>query len=189
MPPRWKAISRRTWLRVGYGAVALVASVLLVLGGTALFRWAWPAAGARAENRSNARIPEEELVKRYILNNAEDPKAVEFVRWGPHMTRQEWQELWKEAGLALDDPRWREGDRKELAAVDMIVRVVYRSPDALLLAQEGKKGIKTNDELFIVSGKMVVPPMSLFSPKAAGDDWKKTLRKNLAKLFPAINTE
>jgi hypothetical protein len=55
--------------------------------------------GAVAEERAEARTGAEELVRRYIVNNAKDGKAVRFVRWGPHMTGKELVALYEEGVL------------------------------------------------------------------------------------------
>ncbi len=55
--------------------------------------WGWntrgrffaPAAVVRPEVRKSPRTPEEEAVQRFVLANANDPKSVEFDRWGPHL--------------------------------------------------------------------------------------------------------
>lgn len=66
------------------------AGLALVVGGCALLVLAAvllaqrPARVDLAEKRSAPRGREEEIVRAYILNNADDPKSVTFSTWGPH---------------------------------------------------------------------------------------------------------
>jgi hypothetical protein len=115
---------------------------LLVLGAVAalpllamLFACVWlgfraviPPAGAVAEKRSRTRTGEEELVKRFILNNSGDADAVVFLSWGPHLTDKEMQDLLAEAGLdqlVKGEPEWEKWEKMRPAS---FIRVCYRDP-------------------------------------------------------------
>jgi hypothetical protein len=105
-------------------------------------------AGVIAENRSQTRTDHEELVKRFILGRYGDEKApkIEFLTWGPHMSKQEWLDLLDEAGLReeLKRDRWHQDDLSEMEALDAVIRVCYRLPEG-----------ETKDQLFLVKGKIV----------------------------------
>jgi hypothetical protein len=119
------------------------------------------------------------LVKRYILNNADRPERVEFLRWGPHLYNDEWVALVKESGVE----RPKEVGPPE-ADLDVIVRVVHRA--------EVDHWTREFDELFVVRRKLVLPLCRLLGPfyqTEIGDDWKTKLRKELAKTFPAIKVD
>src|SRR5262249_6735410 len=96
LPPRRR---RRVWPLVVAGLVLLVGLAVglrfLLTGGH------WRDAGQVAENRSHTRTDQEELVKRYILRQQkdEDVSRVEFLTWGPHMSKHEWLDLLDEAGM------------------------------------------------------------------------------------------
>ncbi|HJT78209.1 MAG TPA: hypothetical protein VJ739_13480 [Gemmataceae bacterium] len=176
------------------GTVAAVIAVA-VRAVPALF----PPAGAVAEDRPNPRSQEEELVRRFVVNNAEDAKAVRFLRWGPHMTGDELLALIKESGvegLVTDEAKAREAAKK-LKTVTL-VRVRYRDPNAFpgvgpmpflpVPAPAGDTGKRDepHDCIFVVMGKLVYPTAI---PNAEGDRWKAAFRKQLAKVFPAIDAE
>jgi hypothetical protein len=131
-------------------------------------------------------MDEEELVKRFILNNADDEKKVRFLVWGPHMPAAEMKGLLEEAGITelaeLVPPEKRQ-QLKELEAVRGIYRVRYEGPR--FIGQFGMihdTSIDTHDTLFLVVGKIVIP-----ISEEASDDWKQKVRKELSKFFPGIN--
>jgi hypothetical protein len=155
------------------GVLCVVGLAILGGGSWALFRHLYPPPGAKAEARERTRWPEEELVRRYIVNNAEDPGAVVFTKWGPHMTRQEFTDLLEEA---VGKEHITAAMRSETP--DMLVRVVYR---------ERRGGQETSrDEVYGVLGKLVTP-LGLFNlQNQDGDNWKVEARKRMAKVFPAV---
>jgi hypothetical protein len=120
------------------------------------------------------------LVRRWIINNAEDPKEVEFVKWGPHMSGQEWEDMLKEAGVS-------HLPRGPLDRFDAMIRVTYRKPMSFSFAEENPRQKVLHDHVFVVQGKIVIlSPLSFF---LAGDDWKKNFRKEMARMFPGIDVE
>jgi hypothetical protein len=97
---------RRYWRRLLLGMVAVLPALaivgvlirLLSTGG-----YIGPA-GQTPENRSQARTDEEELVERYIQNNADlGAGKVKFLTWGPHLDKQEMSKMLEEAGAELSD--------------------------------------------------------------------------------------
>jgi hypothetical protein len=65
----------------------------------------------------------EELVKRFILNNAKDEKVVEFVSWGPHLTDADFAALLDEAGADKAKEKPWAGMRPA-----SFIRVCYKNP-------------------------------------------------------------
>jgi DNA-directed RNA polymerase subunit RPC12/RpoP len=179
---------------------SVLASVVITaaVGGVAWWgaRGLFPAPGSVAEARSDPRTDAEELVKRWVVNNAQDPKAITFKRWGPHMTGRELAELFREAGL--DGLVWTEQDRKkwrELAKEADSITIVrvqwddphWRPPLPVALAGPGDAPGQPHqdDALFLVYKKLVLP--IAFGMNEHGDDWKKDFRREMAKVFPAID--
>jgi hypothetical protein len=172
--------------------------VLLVLGAAVFgLRVLFPPAGLQAEQRSRTRLPEEELVKRYILNNAEDPGSVTFLTWGPHLTRDEILALQQEAGiddLARLFPNEMKGV-EDAKKIRVIIRVRFkgrvREPWMWLIPFPGIWDDKTtlpegvHDYCFTVVGDKLV---GVLARNDEGDGWKEAVRRELAKRFPAINT-
>jgi hypothetical protein len=161
-------------------------------------------AGRVPEDRPAPRTDEEELVKRFIINNSSDPKRVQFVRWGPHMSREEFVELAKEAGLdELIPSRDKEAVKERLAAFHGFIRVRFRGPESLRIgagfavfggsgagpeSDKPPRKIVDHDYLFAVYAKFVIPVES-FDKVEEGDNWKKTARKNFSKILPGIDPE
>jgi hypothetical protein len=113
-----------------------------------------------SDQRSFARGAEERTVRDYVLDNAHDPKSVEFDRWGPH-------DLAGDLGLT-------EQLQAGTAPGEQVVRVRYRASNP-----SGAKQL--HDELFVVrKGKAV----GRFS-NDAGDEWKDRWQKSLAATKPA----
>jgi hypothetical protein len=179
---------------------------LFVAAMVVLIRTAEPEPGAVAEKRGRTRIEEEELVKRFILNNAKDEKAVKFTRWGPHMLRKDYDKLMEEAGplaqgvipmagvLQQRDGKLIPGPLVPGGALPSgLIRVCYHDPNdkgGLVITGIRIEGLVPNrgadgerDYIFTVSNKMVI----WAAPNHDGDGWKVKLRKNLAKMFPGIN--
>lgn len=132
-------------------ALALVGLVIrvLLMGG-----YVGPA-GQGPENRSHARTDEEELVKRFILNNADKyADKVKFLTWGPHMEEKELQELTQETSegqlslivlgrvdmkLLEDVPALREVgfSRTSKEPIRAIIRVRYEGPAGIAVSRGG----------------------------------------------------
>ncbi len=151
-------------------------------------------AGSTAEERSDTRLPEEELVKRFIRNNSLAPREVEFLRWGPHMLDKDLAALFEEAGI---EPAVEEkagvAEVQELRPLSL-VRVTYRDPNNTIMFSQFGGFLRTPERwnpegdtfdrvFFAVGGKIVVP----CGDNKQGDDWIELARKDLAKVFPAID--
>jgi hypothetical protein len=139
----------------------------------------------------------EELVRRLILDNARDQAGnVEFLTFGPHMSRAEIEALFEEAGTdskprTTGDVRsksplrlfnLRGADAIILRGADAIIRVRYfaNDPPPFEGPEEEKPKDGIHDELFIVNGKEVGPA------GFGSDDWKLKLRDDLSKVFPGV---
>jgi hypothetical protein len=160
-------------------------------------------AGETAENRSHTRTSEEEMVKRFILNNTEGVADITFLTWGPHMLPDEVEQLRKDADSPLGSrsivPTWGLADPDKIPAV---LRVKYRVRiragaservvrDGPVLRGDWKPGEEhICDELFVVAGGLILPGLGSWSNigenVTASDDWKKAYRKELATTFPGI---
>jgi hypothetical protein len=102
----------------------------------------------KAEARAKPKAAEEELVKEYVLTNADDPDSVEFARWGPH-------DLNSELGI-----RWPPFGNDFLPTKG--VRVAYRANNEF--------GAKTlRDQIFFIQDGKVVWAI----PNKSGDNWKE----------------
>jgi hypothetical protein len=187
---------------------ALIFCGLVALLGLFLGLAGWTRTGQRAEQRSGTRLDEEDLVRRYVLNNSEDPKSVEFLVWGPHLLRAEFLALVRQGGideLARREPRavaatlatFFRVPTTDLDPFAAVVRVRFRGPEwadwgpaghaqALRRALFEKGGPKeiVNDCLYTVYGNQVV----FVGVNREGDGWKSALRRELARSFPAIDT-
>jgi hypothetical protein len=206
---RWAATCVVVALAAGVCGVA----VRLVMTGGYL-----RGAGQVPEDRPHARVADEELVERFIRNNADDWAEVEFLCWGPHLTPAENLALAQEAGT----DRWAESlpvapyqkERHErLKTAEpfrAIVRVRYRASGVPLWWFGMKIPVSnpherfTRDELFWVQGKAVIPLGTIpgenghwrmhswlqeAPDKKVGDQWKQNLRRCLAKEYPGIEVE
>jgi hypothetical protein len=175
-------------------------------------------AGQVPEQRPHPRNSEEELVNRFILNNAAEGADVEFQCWGPHMTPAEERTLAQEAGtdrwaeslIELAYQKKHDDLLKTAEPFRAIVRVRYRASGVPLWwfgmkipAANSHQKI-TRDELFWVQGKLVVPLgpvpwengrwhkvswLEEAPDKKVGDQWKRNLRRCLAANFPGIEVE
>jgi hypothetical protein len=163
-----------------------------------------------AETRSEPKIDAEALVKAHIVNNAKDNKA-EFTKWGPHMSGAELVDLYREGVVVGSPTDAQQAEMKELAGVTL-VRVCYRTGGWKLVQvksyEPGMRNPQPNisterqpveveyDEVFLVQGKSVALSIPQFHNDSydlhglpfakAGDDWKKTYRRELAKTHPAV---
>ena len=186
----------RRWLVRGGALAGLLAVGLIALLVTKAVS---PAVGSVAEAREEPRIEAEELVKRYILNNAADAKAVKFLRWGPHMTPEEVRALRREAG-AEKDAMWDATFMTRLFPADFanpfptphIVRVSWKDPNYKPLLRDENAAPAVRDSLFAVVDRQVNPWHWNIGhrvwgiDKGAGDEWKVAMRRELAKTYPAI---
>jgi hypothetical protein len=137
-------------------------------------------------------LPQEEAVKAFILDNANDPKSVELAKWGPHDLKAEvglrpkhWLFFYYRGGSLKGDERTKrllkalnyalERLRTEAEAMPgqatPVVRVRFR------LANE-MGGRELHDALFLVTGKMVLP----LGDNNLGDNWQGTWKKLAPKL-------
>lgn len=189
--------SRRFWLGVvAFLPALLIAALVVRLVSTGGYI---RPAGQVPEKRSHPRTDEEELVKRYILNNADkDADKIKFLTWGPHMSKKELLGLMQEAGIVELAEIWgkfKQEDIKKWELFKAIIRVRYEGPERIWslpflgapVDQTGKR--KTYDGLFIVYGKLVIPlpfRTGLSNEEINNDNWKKKFRIELSKRFPGI---
>lgn len=167
-------------------------TVLLALGllggaviGGAL--WLRPAPGIFAENRDYTRMAEEEIVRRYILNNSDQPEKIRFLAWGPHMAAAEMNDLTRQAGLDAIRTLLKQKPTDNVPEGVCIIRVVYEGDSKVLgpLWIHTNFGSNPHDHLFVVLAGKLVQLAGLES----GNDWKKKLRKQLAKTYPGIEID
>jgi hypothetical protein len=117
-----------------------------------------------AGKRPGARTEQEELVRRWLVRNSGKSAPVEFLGWGPHMTKPEWEALWREAEAAPPHP------------ADALTRVRFRG--------RWWGQVKTHDLVFVVQGRTV-----LGGAYPGGPDWKKNLRNDLGREYPGVHVE
>jgi hypothetical protein len=145
-----------------------VAVPVLLVGGALLVYALLPRAVTRPENRGHARNALEALVRDSILNSSPDPKAVEFLVWGPHATNAEWRALWAEAGIAKGE------ELLECAVVRVRYRDVKRVPVSLIPEPPADKAERvTYDRLYLIARTQV---MDFGEGK---DDWREDMRRKL----------
>jgi hypothetical protein len=140
-----------------------------------------------AEQRKDSRLPEELLVKKYILDYTNDPKSVEFDRWGPHVLKNacwgEFSEILahdaeESRNLALiisdrESPPYIVATRQKKPA--KLIRVFYRGNNAL--------GAKVAaDQIYVIQdNKVVYALVNIWG----GDDWTRPLKDKAPKEKPA----
>jgi hypothetical protein len=131
----------------------------------------------------------EELVRTFILDNSRDQAGnVEFLTFGPHMSRAEIEALFEEAGT--DSKPRTTGDVRSkspmrlfnLRGADAVIRVRYFAKDLPPFEgpEEEKPKDGIHDELFLVSGKEIAPA------GFGSDDWKLKLRDGMSKVFSGV---
>jgi hypothetical protein len=160
----------------------VVLLLIVVVAGVIGVRIIWPPAGSVPEDRGHTRTSEEELVRRYILNNSKHPDEVEFLRWGPHLSREEFEGVIRKGGVDLQEVhQYFRGE----ADFDYAVRVRFRADfyeigDVhIFLGETPTK--KSHDYIFRIDGKAVRVMLN-------GDDgWKKNFMTGLARVWPSIN--
>lgn len=133
---------------------------------------------AEAEKRAEPRTEAERLVATSIRRNSEGP--VEFLEWGPHLTRGEVEAVSREAG----DDGGSISSARLAGRYDLVVRVLYRPHDA---AENVDDPVRTRegfyDEVYGVTkhGKILESNVN-----PAGADWKRVWRKALEKVYPRL---
>jgi hypothetical protein len=166
------------------GIVCIVVLLLIVVvAGVIGVRIIWPPAGSVPEDRGHTRIAEEELVKRYIRNNSKHPDQVEFLRWGPHLSREEFERAIRKGGV---DPQEVHLSYDGETAFDYAIRVRFRAdlindPADLYLLVGEVPTKKTHDYVFRVVGKRV------FWWLAGNDEWKGKFMTRVARHFPSVD--
>jgi hypothetical protein len=110
--------------------------------------------GTTAEARSEPRGREEEIVKNWVMEHADDPRSVAFAKWGPHDFKgvlygleQEWR---RKTGRAWDTHlapaapgngvlrlRWREKNR--LGALTLHDRIFYLKDGRVVHNRDNEK--------------------------------------------------
>ena len=105
--------------------------------------------GAPAAHDGRPSTPEEETVRRRVLDQANAPESVTFEKWGPHLAAVEWRHMTAGAG-----PQ------------GAVCRVVWRD-------RTPSGGTVRKDAIFIVRGGMA----ELLETNPQGDDWAEFLRR------------
>jgi hypothetical protein len=172
------------WLPI----VAVVAAVVVSPLAFALCWRSLPPEGAEPEDRSYPRRPEEERVAAFILGAAKKPKAVQFLRWGPHMPGKELTTLFSERGVYELQPTMYQETRHGQV---YILRVCFTDPnDHGFLAPLGDDFAEplqppshVHDRLYILFGLVVHPLRN----NLAGDQWKQYARQNIGQLAMSIH--
>jgi hypothetical protein len=123
-----------------------------------------------AEQRSSSRGKEESLVRKWVLETANDPSSVEFDRWGPHDLNVKYGTAYLLGGVPVvlaDNQEARAvafaGDGKQPSK---IIRVRFREKNT-----KGAKQMK--DWLIEIQGEKIVH----VETNIAGDDWRIPLLK------------
>jgi hypothetical protein len=195
--------NRRTGLGIALGALMVVGAGLWIPD----VLWI-PDFRIRSSRMSTDTTTEAEaLVKTFLKKQADEQGlTIQFLKFGPHMTREEITVLVSEAGVELGRglPETVEGCvlmmlnqadcvvrvRMTLDQADRVIRVRERG---LYLIPDGRggywtdeppwtnkpsKGVFVYDQLFLVRGNIVEPEGK------GSDDWKTDLRKGLFAGFP-----
>ncbi len=125
----------------------------------------------------------ETSVKAYILDNADDPDSVKFVKWGPHATRTEKQDLaWgpvKDNFSHLNTTLEKSLERATDLAADkalwpvLVIRVRYR-------LRNNFGGLELHDTLFVAKGAAIIP----IGDTQGGDTWAAVMDKKKARETP-----
>jgi hypothetical protein len=150
----------------------------------ALFWRFLPPVGAEPEDRSDPRRSEEEWVSTFILGASKNPKAVEFIRWGPHMPGTELMALFRDR--AIDQLRPTMYQKMQTGSV-YIVRVCFKDPNDCgifaplepLFVQAPREPSHVHDRLYIVFNKQARPLQDNF----AGDQWTQDVQHHLTGLI------
>jgi hypothetical protein len=174
-------------------SLALLAFVLLVFcggaGGLLLWKWGSAPAADKAEARSTPHGKEEEAVKKYILDHANDPKSVEFVTWGPHDLKGELAALAKEVSRVSDELNGvrLENEKAQAKTQNIHVPAAPGFPKAkredtsgpilrVRWREKNKAGaLEVYDSLFTVRDGKVIDA----TPQRNGDEWLVKMRDTL----------
>ena len=159
-PPSPVGKNSLRWLvlaAVGVAAVCL--SACCGAGGLLLWRWGSQPAGDKAEVRSRTRSLEEELVKKYVLDHANDAKSVEFATWGPHSLKDE-----------LGFPSEEVGQQKAEQGFAAL-RLCWR--------EKNRAGaLERHDSIFFVRNSKVHHAF----PNQDGDDWIPAAQERMVQM-------
>lgn len=162
--------------------------LVLVLAVTAgLAWWFWPQITAAVrEGRSytekgeSGRLStEEQLVRRHILDRADDPSSVEFAQWGPHATKGELT-----ARKVYSHIKWQDGD-EGVDTPAVLIRVVYREKNKLGALERHESvfqvegGKLTDYPRFLVTRNGRAVPLSIVP--SAGDDWIERTKESVKR--------
>jgi hypothetical protein len=110
------------------------------------------AIGQKAEERSEPKTAEERLVKKYIVDHANDPDSLRFVKWGPHDPDRKLSATLPGKFTGLPDGYY--------------VRVCYR-------AKNHNGAMQFYDALVVVQGARVKGAVG----NGYGDDWQEHFDK------------
>ncbi len=135
-------------------------------------------AGEKVEVRDKPQGEAEKLVADFLMRYAEKPEDLRFLRWGPHLTRNDGRALYEKAGrLDLFEREQPPDPDAGVTPADVVVRLVYRASVRDLLS--GEFETRELDLFFGVRGKEV----HLGKPNHDGDEWKETWRKRTLARF------
>jgi hypothetical protein len=173
---------KKKWaIILGCGALAAILLGFLVVGVKVLFPSRGAVDGApvltQPRDKTAPLTAEEERVRRYVLDNADDAESVEFVLWGPSASRATLKKLWEDASARYDERIREQGAaakakevpsanpfRRALSAkASGVVRLRYRAKNRL-----GAKVLV--DLLFILFEDGTIIPIE----NPSGDKWAES---------------
>ncbi len=133
------------------------------------------------EDRPEPQGDAEKIVAAWVKKNSPDDGNVEFLRWGPHLRRDEVRAWLKEAGMAANADNT---DPAGWTHADVVVRVCYRHFGPKRPGWDERR-IETRDWLIPVGGRpSAVVSIQLGDPNVHfllanenGDNWKRVCRK------------
>jgi rRNA maturation protein Nop10 len=157
--------------------VGIVFLVLLIGGGYLGYKvipslLLKPAAD-EVEVRSSPKHWTERQVADLILKLSSDPDKIQFEKWGPHLYRNEWEQMLRQsdefgrskAKGFVKDPHF-----------ECVVRLVYKAPHRTVVGKADSTQLppQEHDELFVVHNDSTPPDLVSFQ---SGDEWKERLKR------------
>jgi hypothetical protein len=180
-PPR-----RRKWLApllvAGLFVLGCLGAALLGLG---LLSHRPSKAGGSSHEEQEARDSshtgdaagsDEQKVRAWIIDHADDPKSVEFVSWGPHDLKGELRAMAEKQRTGAGPFVFFNPVRDMIEEADKVLRVRYRAKNRLGATQlyDSLVFMGEHEGATLGRGKVAVMNNDL------GDDWLQTMRKLLA---------